>query len=165
MNTHMEKSANKMMMKTHLAMGILAGLILMPYVDNKWIFMSVVILSTLLPDIDSMHSYLGKRIWFRPLQWFVKHRGLLHSLSFCLLVCLLFALFLPILALPFFVGYGVHLFADSITIEGVRLWWPLKGEISGDIKTNGKIEKIIFYTCCGLIVVGIVFYLSLYPMV
>jgi len=133
------------MKDTHLMIGVTAILFLFPYVSNKWVFVPVVLIASLLPDIDTMHSYFGKHFIFRPLQWFVKHRGMLHSLTFCLGVTSIFVLFLPELSLSFFVGYGLHLFADSLTVEGIRPWWPASQVVKGSIKTNGRIEKWIFY--------------------
>src|SRR3989338_1668484 len=92
-----------------------------------------------------MHSFLGRKKLFRPLQWFVKHRGFFHSLIFCILVAGIFAFYYPIFALPFFLGYGGHLLLDSFTDNGIRPFWPLKKEIKGFIKTNGNVEKGIFY--------------------
>jgi len=125
--------------------GVTAILLLFPYVLNKWVFVPIVLVASLLPDIDSMNSYFGKHFIFRPIQWFVKHRGMLHSLTFCLIITLIFALFLPVLALSFFIGYGLHLFGDSLTIEGIRPWWPNKNVLKGSIRTNGEIEKWVFY--------------------
>ncbi|MBS3089750.1 metal-dependent hydrolase [Candidatus Pacearchaeota archaeon] len=137
-----------MMMRTHLALGALAGVILLPYVTHKISFIPIILLASLLPDIDSMHSYLGKYWIFRPMQWFVKHRGMLHSLTFCLLVSFIFAAFSPFLVLPFFIGYGLHLFSDSLTIEGIQIWWP-KGRVArGNMLTGGRVEKILFIAVC-----------------
>ncbi len=133
-----------MLIRTHLAFGLFLALFLFPAVLNKWIFVSVVLIASILPDVDSMHSFLGNYKIFRPLQWFVKHRGLLHSVSLCLVVSGFFALFAPVLALPFFVGYAGHLLADSWTVMGIRPFWPLKKEVNGKIKTGGLFEKYFF---------------------
>lgn len=133
-----------MLMKTHLAIAAAAALLLIGAVNNKIAFFMVVMVVTLIPDIDISNSYLGKKWYFRPLQFFVKHRGIIHSLTLCVVLAFIISLILPSLALPFYVGYGVHLFLDSLTVEGVRPFWPLKGQIGGKIRVGGRVEDTIF---------------------
>jgi inner membrane protein len=133
------------MYKTHFLFSIFLALIFLSYANNKLLFFLVILVSTFLPDIDCVHSLLGKQRILRPLQWFVKHRGVFHSLTFCLIICLLLALYYPALALPFFLGYAGHLFLDSFTERGIKPFWPLKKELKGVIKSNGNIERGIFY--------------------
>jgi len=134
-----------MIYKTHIAIGVMLAFLFFPYVTNKWVFVPIVLFASLMPDIDSAYSYLGHKRIFRPLQFFVQHRGVIHSFTFCLLVSAIFAFFIPILALPFFLGYAGHLFADSLTIEGIRPFWPLHGESAGSIRVGGKVESSIFF--------------------
>ncbi len=56
----------------------------------------------------------------------------------------LLTLFLPIIALPFFLGYGLHLFADSFTVRGIKPFYPYKKKSSWRIRTGGKSEVIVF---------------------
>ncbi len=142
-----------MMFRTHLAIGVFLALLFLPLINNKWIFILVVLISGLLPDIDTMHSYLGKRWFFRPLQWCVKHRDIFHSFTFAIIIALLFAFYIPVLALPFFLGYAGHLFADALTNEGIRAFWPLKERMQWRMRTGGKAEMIIFY----LLIAGSIF--------
>lgn len=146
-------------MKTHVALASAVALALLPFVNYKLAFFPIVIFSTLLPDVDVAHSYLGHRWYFRPIQWFVKHRGLIHSFTFCFLISILLAFYFPIIALPFFVGYSLHLFGDSLTVEGIRPFWPTKKEILGKIRTNGAVEKVIFFICLAANFLLIVFLL------
>lgn len=134
-----------MLLKTHLALGFLGALIFISKVEHPWIFFPVVLISCLIPDIDEMHSFLGRGWYFRPLQWTFKHRGVIHSFSLCILISAVFAFFIPVLAFPFFLGYSLHLIGDAISIEGIRPIWPLKEEWNGPMKVGGKLEKGIFY--------------------
>jgi inner membrane protein len=134
-----------MMFRTHLAMGILFALFFLPYMDYKILFLFAVIISSIIPDVDLLNSKVGKSIFFRPLQLFVKHRGLLHSLTFCIVVGILLSFTYPMLAFPFFLGYSSHIILDSLTVEGIRPFWPMKKEVAGSIRTNGRREKIFFY--------------------
>jgi inner membrane protein len=142
------------MWKTHLAIGLAAALFFSMRVPKPLIFIPVVLISSFFPDIDSGVSSIGRKMIFRPIQMGVDHRGLVHSYTICILLSFLIAYFYPILALPFFIGYSFHLFADSFTIHGIRPFWPLKGISKGPITTGGAMEKTVFYT---LIIIDFVF--------
>jgi|SRR3989339_495266 len=149
-----------MLMRTHLAIGVFLSLFFIPYINtNPWIFLVVVLITSILPDIDLMHSYMGAKWYFRPLQWFVKHRGIIHSFTICILLSVLFAMYIPILALPFFLGYGFHLLSDSFTIEGTRPFWPFKWESLGGIRVGKAMETGIFWA---LVVVDLFLFVRLF---
>jgi len=133
-----------MMKRTHLIIALAFALLFLPHVNYKLIFFPVVLICSLLPDIDSSHSQYGNQWFLRPLQFVSKHRGILHSLSFCILFSLALAFIFPILALPFFIGYSSHLASDSFTQEGITPFWPSKKTSSGFIRTGGKTEKGVF---------------------
>jgi membrane-bound metal-dependent hydrolase YbcI (DUF457 family) len=133
-----------MLAKTHLAITLFFALLLTPFVQNQSFFIIFALISTLLPDIDSRFSKIGKRKAFRLIQLFLKHRGILHSFVFLFFVLFLLFLFFPAVALPFFVGYGIHLILDSLTISGTKLFYPSERVYYGFIRTGGRVEKIIF---------------------
>ncbi len=130
--------------KTHLAIGLAIGLYFVRFATYKLSFIPIVLLSSLLPDIDSASSFLGERRIFRPVQVFFKHRGPIHSFTVAVLISLIFLFFYPIVALPFFLGYSFHLFVDSFTPKGIRPFWPLKNVSSGIAKSGGILDKGIF---------------------
>jgi len=133
-----------MLGKTHLAIGAFAMIFFLPHVNNKLIFVPVILIASILPDIDSGFSTLGKKRIFRPVQFLTKHRGVLHTFTFCIGVSIFLAFYLPTFAFPFFLGYGLHLLADSWTIEGIKPFWPLKDESRGKVRVGGTIEEGIF---------------------
>lgn len=134
-----------MLGRTHVAITIAFILLFLPHIAaNKIIFVCVALLATLLPDIDNDASTLGKHKIFRFLQFFVKHRGFLHSLTFCILVSLAFAFFLPLFALAFFLGYSLHLFADSFTEQGITPFWPWKRVSQWHFRTGSHAETTLF---------------------
>ena len=133
-----------MLLRTHLAITILAVLLLISHVEHKILFVVVALIATLIPDIDSGVSTLGRKRYFAPIQFIINHRGILHSFTFLILATVVLALFLPLFALPFFLGYSLHLFADSFTIMGIKPFYPSHATSSGRIRTGGRIEKIIF---------------------
>ena len=134
-----------MLIKTHYTIALFFILLLVPYTFDKTIFIAVALFATFIPDIDSRFSKLGKKKIVRVLLFFTKHRGIIHSFTFLILITFLIYSIFPVAALPFFVGYGVHLLADSFTIRGIRLFYPLKITLKGGVRTGGKKEKIIFF--------------------
>jgi len=133
-----------MLIRTHIAITICAILIFISSVEHKLIFVLVMLIATFIPDVDSKFSTLGKKKTFRVLQFFIKHRGIMHSFTFLLLISFFLVLFFPVIALPFFLGYGLHLFADSFTVRGIKSFYPYKKISSWKIKTNKKSEAIVF---------------------
>ncbi|NLY46595.1 MAG: metal-dependent hydrolase [Tissierella sp.] len=79
------------------------------------------------------------------------HRGFTHSivgfLVFSSIVRLVAERYnLPSISTGFIIGYISHLLADFFTIKGIKLFYPVKTNISSPIliRTNGVIEKLIF---------------------
>ena len=133
-----------MLIRTHLSITLFFVLLFISVVEYKFAFVLVAFLATFIPDADSKFSTLGKKKSFRILQFFIKHRGMMHSFSFLILVTFFLALFFPIISLGFFLGYGLHLLADSFTVRGVRLFYPLKKKSCGKIKTGKRTETAVF---------------------
>ncbi|MAG79197.1 metal-dependent hydrolase [Candidatus Pacearchaeota archaeon] len=134
-----------MLIRTHLIITLFFILLLLPFVNDKIIFIAVALLATYIPDIDTKKSKIGKYLIFRPIQWISKHRGIIHSLIFLIFLTIVLWLFFKEVSFGFFVGFGSHLIADSLTISGVSLFSPFsKKKFSGIIKTGGISETIIF---------------------
>ena len=133
-----------MLIRTHLLITLFFILILFSVVEDKVVFVIIALIATFIPDIDTKFSKLGRKKIFRPLQFFVSHRGFLHSFIFLGLVALIFYLFLPIVVFPFILGYGLHLIADGLTIQGIKPFYPFKTRIKGRIKTGGRLEVVVF---------------------
>ena len=144
-----------MLLRSHLLFGIVLALLFLPLVMHVFWFVPLVLVASLLPDLDSMHSFLGRSIWLRPFQWLTKHRGFLHSLTFCLVISFVLVLFFPIASFPFFLGYTGHLLLDAFTIEGIRPWWPGSAEWKGSIVTGSSMESGFFYAFI-LVALGLV---------
>ncbi len=150
-----------MMLKTHLALSVLVILMFLSRISNKFLFIFIVLIATIIPDIDTGFSTAGKNIFLKPLQFFVRHRGILHSFTFCLLASFVLAYFFPVLALPFLLGYGFHLLLDSFTKEGIMPFWPWKKVSSGIFKTGGRIETSLFIVLLVLdLLVFVIFIMS-----
>lgn len=88
--------------------------------------------ASLLPDAEDPGSWLGYRLGSvsKHLDRLFGRRGFLHSwLALLLISTVLGSPFWWIAGNPaplaaIFVGYGSHLLADMMTVEGVRLFWP-----------------------------------------
>ena len=138
-----------MLLRTHVAIAVLAILLFLPHISGgfgKMIFAVVAVVACLMPDIDTMHSSVGKFKLFRIFQFFIRHRGIFHSFTFCIAVSLVFAFFIPSLALPFFLGYSLHLFGDAFTQEGIMPFWPLRKRAEWKLRTGSLIETNLFLT-------------------
>lgn len=133
-----------MLIRTHLAVSIFFALLLFPFFENKILFCMMMLVATFLPDIDSPHSKMGKNILLRPLQFFFGHRGILHSFTFALMLSVLIFFFSQETSVAFFLGYGLHLLADSLTFKGITPFYPISKKWKGIIKTGGWSEAIIF---------------------
>jgi inner membrane protein len=134
-----------MLIKTHIAITVFGILLLILSVEHKIIFILVALIATFIPDIDSRYSVMGKKKINRILQFFTKHRGITHSFVFLIVITLIFLYFIPVVALGFFLGYGLHLFADSFTKNGITPFHPFsKKKSEGFISTGRKFEKFIF---------------------
>ena len=134
-----------MLVRTHLVITIFAVLLLISQVENKFIFVLCALIATYIPDIDSKFSKLGKHRIFRIPQFFIRHRGILHSFVFLIALTLTLFFVFPVVAFGFFIGYSLHLLADSFTKKGVYLFYPLsKMKSKGIVRTDGILEAFIF---------------------
>ena len=149
-----------MLFRTHLAIGVFTGFVAFFAMGNSILAFFAATFASLLPDIDSTSSFMGNRFWLRPMQWIIKHRGIFHSLTLCVFLSWIVALYYPPVAFAFFIGYASHLLLDSFTIEGVVPFWPLSYKTEGVITTGGKIDSGIFWIsclCCGLFLIAKLF--------
>jgi len=83
-----------MLIRTHIAITLFFILLFIGSVENEIVFVFVALLATLIPDVDSKNSTFGNKKIFRPLQFFIKHRGFVHSFTFLILITFIFVMFL-----------------------------------------------------------------------
>lgn len=138
-----------MMFRTHIAVGFLIGLLLLPVLQpvNQILFMFLILLGAALPDIDHPESKIGSRI--KVVGFLFEHRGFFHSLFAVLLVYLLLLYYMSSVSYSAYIfalvaGYLSHILADSVTKEGIMPFHPIsKFRISGFIRTGRGFEYII----------------------
>jgi membrane-bound metal-dependent hydrolase YbcI (DUF457 family) len=127
----------------------------------------VIALAAILPDVDTGASIVGKTMPFfsRRIERRFGHRTLTHSIPF---VAALAILLLPLLILNkdlylcLVIGYAAHPFLDSMTVNGVKLFYPFSNvrcvfplEVNNPhryrVQTGSKMDKalgVIFLLAC-----------------
>ncbi len=148
-----------MLAKTHLIFGLLIGLLTFQYFEiNKYLFIFIVLLGAILPDIDEKDSYINKKLKISKIIGYIfKHRGFFHSLFFVFLICLLFYYTLgPNYAYALLIGITSHLIADSLTKSGINFFHPFKiFRISGFVTTGSLFETVLLIILIIIIVLVI----------
>jgi membrane-bound metal-dependent hydrolase YbcI (DUF457 family) len=137
-----------MFSRTHLVIAVFFTLLLFQNSPNFFLFLFVSIVATLIPDVDSKNSKIGRRKPARIINFFMKHRGIVHSFLFLAFLSLMIFIFWKEILLPFVLGYSLHLISDSFTLQGTRLFYPFKLRVKGIIKTGGIVEFFIFTAFC-----------------
>ena len=134
------------MFRTHLAFAFLIGLIFYSLSNGQWfVFFSLLLISSSFPDIDNSKSKIGRKI--KIVSLIFKHRGIFHSLFFVFGISILgWRFFGDVVFWALFLGSLSHLIADCFTLNGINLIYPFRRfEFRGFVKTNGKLEFVIFY--------------------
>jgi membrane-bound metal-dependent hydrolase YbcI (DUF457 family) len=132
-----------MFTKTHIALGIGIALFFLPHINEKLIFFSVVLASSILPDLGTVISKDNKKLFSFPGSQSLYKAS--HSYTICVPIALILAFFYPVLALPFFLGYSFHLALESFTIDGIQPFWPYKKKSTGPIAPGGRVDQTVFY--------------------
>lgn len=133
-----------MLFRTHIVFSLAIYFLLSYYMVMPWHVLIFVLLATAFVDIDIRSSTAGNRWYLRPLQWFTRHRGMLHSLIVGLLLSLIIASVSQWAGFGFFVGYMSHLLLDCFTKSGIALFWPFSWKIKGFVRSGGIVEQVVF---------------------
>ncbi len=138
--------------KTHLALGILSGLIIYQYLHldmNNASLVGAAALGSLLPDLDAPASTLARLLPINPFS-FMRHRGVMHSgLVLGVGAALWYYNHQPLWAVFILAGYASHLLGDAITIQGIPLLYPIpfKFRLSPiPIQSGGCFDLILFFS-------------------
>jgi len=139
-----------MMGKTHIAIGIAVGALL-SYQYNLDLasqlgMVGAAAISSLLPDLDSPVSTLGKLLPINPLR-ILHHRGLLHSASMLIILVVLYLSSGQLWLLFVLAGYTSHLLADALTVQGIPFFYPFRAKVRLcplPIATSGIIDHLLF---------------------
>lgn len=120
---------------THIVFGTFSYLAVSSIIgiDSSLMLSSILVLvfASLLPDIDTPKSKLGKLLFFISHKVEVRfgHRTITHSFLFLVLSSILFYLIFFLfknsyLILPFVIGVFSHIFLDTLNKQGVLLFYP-----------------------------------------
>ena len=107
-----------------------------------------------MPDIDSSHSKVGRKLW--PISALIElilgHRGIMHSI-FIPLIILGFSWYYGYLWIGYAAagGYTVHLLTDAMTRGGVSFLGPFGHRSKGILRTGGILEAILFLALFALL--------------
>jgi len=103
-----------------------------------------IVLFSLLPDIDSPFSLIGR---FFPFNVMMKHRGITHTMA----GLAIFTIPVLLTGNPYIVfgsmyGYASHLFMDLLTPMGLKIWYPFsKRKFTYNLcRTGGFSELALF---------------------
>ncbi|MBU1204684.1 MAG: metal-dependent hydrolase [Nanoarchaeota archaeon] len=138
------------MFRTHLIFSFFICLLIINSfnIQNKTIFVIIMLIASSLPDIDSYKSKVGRKI--KPISFlinlFFRHRGIFHSPFLLILISMVIIIIKIEIAAAFFIGYLSHLVLDSLTPEGVMFFYPFsKKRTKGFIRTGSLWENIFFF--------------------
>ncbi len=132
-----------MLLKTHLAFGLLISFALKCIIGISEIGILVICFSSVLPDIDISSSFIGKRTKIVALV--AEHRGFFHTFAASAIFSFAAYIFSPGYAALFFIGYSSHILLDMLNYKGVSAFEPFSSHrTKGFVKTGSITEKAIF---------------------
>jgi inner membrane protein len=145
-----------MLFRNHILLGIVFFLLLKDYINGGLVFFILVLLGSILPDIDERNSKINQWSGFigKIIATFSKHRGFFHSFLFIgILIFIVWNYFGLNYGLALGIGFLAHVVGDGITPMGVQMFYPFsKFKVRGPIRVGGWMEGIIFLFLVLLIV-------------
>lgn len=127
----------------------------------------VIAIASVLPDVDTAASYVGRAFPFlsKRIERKFGHRTLTHSAAFITGLGILLSplyLFVPDVYICFLIGYASHPFLDTMTVHGVKLFYPFSSlkcvfplEVNNPhryrLQTGSKMDKalsLLFFIGC-----------------
>lgn len=126
--------------KQHILGGIGLGLLVDRYIEKELVinyfnidfvfYYLGIALGSLIPDIDTPKSWIGKRLLFLswPIYKLFNHRGLTHSLAFTLFLTFVISNLFhnEQFTKGIFIGCLSHLILDMFDLKGIPLLYPIK---------------------------------------
>ena len=133
-----------MLFRTHITLVFLTGLFFVNLLNppNKILFMALAMFGSILPDVDNPTSKIGRFV--KPVGYFFKHRGIVHSLFTMAFLSLILSLFTNHFY-AFSLGFTAHLVVDSLTPMGIGFFYPFTSfRIRGFMRTGSIFDHVIF---------------------
>jgi inner membrane protein len=136
-----------MLFLTHLLFSLLLGTLSFKFFGlQPVLFVALVVLGGLLPDMDKANSKINNMLKItKPIAHMVRHRGIFHSIFLGALLAGLLAFYVNnVMGIALLIGYVGHLLIDGLNHAGVNLLHPIqKMHISGFIETGSLAEHIV----------------------
>ena len=136
---------------THVVFGVLFYLIAVLFgAPMNPLDIGMAAFGALMPDIDHPKSYISTKLpGGSVMPRFVEHRGVTHTIEAALIITALVGglaywitdSYWP--AIAFFIGYISHLFADTLTVSGIKWSRFSNFHPRGKIKTGTKGEGLV----------------------
>ncbi|QDA32102.1 metal-dependent hydrolase [Thermococcus indicus] len=140
-----------MMWYTHVVFGVLFYLIAALFgAPMSFLDIGMAAFGALMPDIDHPKSYISTKLpGGTVMPRFVEHRGATHTIEAAFLITALVGglaywitnSYWP--AIAFFIGYISHLFADTLTVSGIKWSRFSSFHPRGKIRTGTKGEGLV----------------------
>ncbi len=160
LNIYRERT-DTMMWHTHLAFGLLFGILAMQYFNhgNAAIFLFFVLVGSLIPDVDSKESKINQKLGITKVFAAMGHRGICHTIWFAAIIGGgVYLLWSKVIGTALFIGMFSHLFADSLTMAGVDYLHPFATWHHRGFIQTGKIGETIVLVMVLLLTVWVVFF-------
>lgn len=166
-----------MLWRTHLAMGLGAGYLI---VGPDPLLLAAAGVGSLIPDLDHPNSFIGCKVPVAPrvTRMVLGHRGALHSILAAIAVGVIVSiLHVAVLGIPEYVtglgqylnfilgkrlalavvtGYLAHLAGDLFTRSGLPLLWPLPIRFRVPlVKTGSFIERLLVFPA---VILGLIYW-------
>lgn len=147
------------MYKTHLAFGLLVGLLALNFFNgwSRYFFLVFVLIGSILPDIDMPKSKISRKV--KPLavvvNLFTRHRGIFHTIFPAILIFFVAWVFnQKVIGYGLLVGYLSHLLIDGLTEAGINFLHPFANlRLQGFVRTGSIVETCFFL---GLVLLDVV---------
>ena len=151
-----------MLFHTHLMFGVVTFILLSPIFSggNEIIFLLLVLIGSVLPDIDDGHSKIKKAsgIIGSIISFMFKHRGILHSLAMVVILFIVMSLWNTYYAWGLCIGYLSHLFSDALTPMGIKFLYPFASwKLRGPIRVGSLGEWVVLFGLVILVIKEILF--------
>jgi len=140
-----------MMWYTHVVFGVLFYLMAVLFgAPMNPLYVGMAAFGALMPDIDHPKSYISTKLpGGSVMPRFVEHRGATHTVEAAVLITALVGGIAYWIAgsywyaVAFFIGYISHLFADTLTVSGIKWSRFSSFHPRGKIRTGTKGEGLV----------------------
>ena len=151
-----------MLFHTHLMFGVVTFILLSPVFSggNEIIFLGLVLLGSILPDIDDGKSKIKKAsgVLGSIISFIFKHRGIFHSLVMVIALFVALSLWSTYYAFGLCIGYLSHLLSDALTPMGVKFLYPISHwKLRGPIKVGSIGEWVVLFGLVILVIKELIF--------